>query len=255
MTLDPPTTVDAVLATVADHVSYLRASTQAPEADGWIRCAELCRPGDPLDGLLTSTGTGLGTDDPQVAASLFVQGYAFRVGGVALAAFALDLPTPAVAPDVTAITIGRHRPNAIAHTSPLLADPDADRLAAALLGGHLAPLVAAVRAEVRVGERMLWGNVAAACAVAFRAVESSGTDRVAVRARADAFMAAARPWLDGLGGFSTIVVDDRDGWFWTRTSCCLWYQASGGQLCDDCSLIPADELLARRRSEVAGSAS
>ena len=63
----------------------------------------------------------------------------------------------------------------------------------------------------------------------FRAVRVGRADGAAVRERAEAFFAAAEPWLGGLGRFT--VVDRRprrDGWFWDRTSCCLWYQASAG---------------------------
>ena len=65
--------------------------------------------------------------------------------------------------------------------SPISARPCTEQprrqLADELVGAHLQPFVAAVHDAFTVGERLLWGNVAAACAVAFRAVESSGADR------------------------------------------------------------------------------
>lgn len=245
---------ETVLAAVRARVSYLRAATDAPADEGWISCADLCA-GDPrLYEVIDATGEGRGTHDRQVAASLFTQAYAFRVGGVALAAYALGLPTPSVAPEQTAIQLARHRPSAIAHLDAELHTAGPETLARDLLEGHLAPFIAAVRKEITVGERLLWGNVATSCAVAFRAVEGeSGAEAPAIRAAADAFFAAATEWLDGLGGFITLSGAQRDGWFWERTNCCLWYQASGGQMCDDCSLLDPAERRAGWQSELDAS--
>jgi hypothetical protein len=245
----------AVLDAVRARVSYLRAATEAPADDGWIACASLCAGEPQLYEIIAATGEGRGAHEAQVAASLFTQAYAFRVGGVALAAYALGLPPPSTAPATTAILLARHRPSSIAHLDPVLRAGTADQLVADLLDDHLRPFVEAVRRQITVGERLLWGNVATSCAVAFRAVEGeSGADAPAVRARAAAFFAAAGERLESLGGFVTLHGRQRDGWFWERTNCCLWYQASGGQLCDDCSLHdPADRRAAWQR-EVDGDA-
>jgi hypothetical protein len=71
-----------------------------------------------------------------------------------------------------------------------------------------------------------------------------------VRERASAIFAAADDRFGGLGGFVTLHGRQRDGWFWERTNCCIWYQASGGQLCDDCSLHDPDERRAAWQREV-----
>lgn len=247
-----------MLASVQSRVSYLRAATTAPAEDGWLSCAELCAGGPELVALIDTTGEGRGTTDRQVAASLFVQAYAFRIAGVALAAYALDLDVPSVDPASTSILIGRHRPSSVAFLDPVVHAADAERLATDLLGGHLATFIAAVRGEVTVGERLLWGNVAASCATAFRAVEGEApdpSDAARIRGRADAFTAAAAPWFDGLGHYVPLSGPARDGWFWERTNCCLWYQASGGSMCDDCSLLdPAERTAAwQAQLEVASS--
>jgi ferric iron reductase protein FhuF len=142
------------------------------------------------------------------------------------------------------------RPSAAAYLNPDTSEPDADALAAALIGGHLLLFVDSVHGQFRVGARNLWANVAAACAVAFRAVESSGTDRALVRARATAFFAACGPALDGVGNFTVVEHERREGWYWNRVSCCLWFRTTDGQLCDNCSLIDRAELRERRRREL-----
>ena len=44
--------------------------------------------------------------------------------------------------------------------------------------------------------------------------------------------------LAGLGGFHVLEHAGRQGWYWDRTNCCLWYRRGRGRLCDDCSLEP-----------------
>lgn len=247
-------TLDEVLAAVAGHVSYLRAST-ATEGPDWQPCAPLVSDPDTLARVVANTKTGFATDDDAVAASLFTQAYAFRVAGVALAAHALDLPVPNVDPAVTAVRLDKPRPSAVAYLDPHVTASDAPALVAALVEGHFAPFVAHVHGAFRVGERLLWGNVAASCAAAFRAVESSGVPREPVRERAGAFVAAAQPWFVGLGDFTVVEHADRDGWYWDRGSCCLWFRTTNGGLCDNCSLIDASELHERRIRELAERAS
>ena len=245
------TALGPILTAVNERVSYLRSATAAPATDGWIQSGDLVRGGPLLAGLIATTGEGRATTDPQVGASLFVQGYAFRIAGVALAAYALGYDTPSTAASVTAIQIARHRPAAIAYLDPVPQPSDPVRCTEELLGGHLAEFVRAVRGEVTVGERLLWGNIAASCAVAFRAVEgASADDAPRIRERAETWFAAAQPWLRGLGEFVTVDAGARQGWFWARTNCCLWYQTAGASMCDDCSLLDPDARLESWRASL-----
>jgi ferric iron reductase protein FhuF len=244
-------TLHDVLATVAGRVSYLRASVVA-DGDDWLRCDRLLSDPAVLVDVVRATRDGFATDDDGVAASLFTQAYAFRVAGVALAAYALDLPVPDVAPAATSVRLDKPRPSAVAYLSPAVHDLDAAALADRLVDGHLGPFVAAVHDAFRVGDRLLWGDVAASCAAAFRAVESSGADAAQVRDRAAAFLDASPGQLDGLGAFTLLQHAGQQGWYWDRTSCCLWFRTTTGQLCDNCSLIDAAELHRRRVDELSG---
>jgi ferric iron reductase protein FhuF len=245
----PTVTLDEVLAAVAGCVSYLRASTDN-EGEHWIACDELLDP-HRLRRVVDATMQGFETEDPMVAASLFTQAYAFRVAGVVLAAYALDLPVPDAAPRATAVRLDGPRPRAVAYLQPGVRPRSPDDLAADLLGGHLAPFVDSMHSAYSVGARLLWGNVFASMATALRAVESSVEDRQTIRHRAELFIAAAAPWSEGLGTFTVVTAGSSDGWYWNRTSCCLWYLAgSKEQMCDNCSLIGATELVERRRREL-----
>jgi iron complex transport system ATP-binding protein len=252
--MTPTEQLDDVVATIQTRVPYLRCTSEAPPDAGWIGCAALIADPSLLRREVEATAAGRGTDDIAVAASLYAQAYAFRVSSIAVAAYALDLPGPTVAPDSTAVRIARHRPAELAVTDHRCARTRADDLATALFGTHLAPFVESVRATVTIGERLLWGNVAASIATVFRAVQSTGADGdPAVRARAVAFESAATPWTAGLGSWSAIELPSALGWYWNRTSCCLWYRTTGGSYCDDCSLLDRNELTATRRAELTES--
>ena len=253
----------AVLAEVEGRVSYLRATVHLPgnpapvAGAGWIECDALGA-GD----LVAAIDAGIAQRGAsrQVAASLLSQSYAFKIGAVSLAAYALGLPWPSPAADATSVVLSKGRASGLALRSAALGAPDdAEALAATLLGGHLVGWSALLRAATRLGARLVTGNVAASCAAAFRAVEGAARDRgdagerAAVRRRADAFFAAAAASLAGTGRFEVVEAGGGDGWFWTRTSCCLWYQVPGTSTCDDCSLIPAAELELRRRAELEGA--
>lgn len=248
-----------VLDAVQARVSYLRCHTDAVAGhDGWSSCAELIADPVRMRAEIDATAAGRGTDDPQVLASVYAQSYAFRIPSVAVAAWALGLPVPSTAPDTTLVRITRHRPGELATTDHDVRELSAAELVHDVVDRHLEPFLASVRAGTRIGERLLWGNVAASITTIFRAVQSSGanspaTGDAAVRARADEFFAAA-PRLAAQGRWSTLTVPGALGWYWDRSSCCLWYQTSGGSMCDDCSLADDDERTGRRRAELTATA-
>jgi len=243
-------TLDDVLGLINGRVSYLRAVTSVATDEWssvggeWWSCAELIDDPGVLHAAVERTKEGFGTDDVGVAASLFTQAYAFRVTSIPLAAHAVGLPVPDISPARTAVRLDRPRPTAVALLDPSLTALDVPELAARVVGAHLAPFVAAVHDAFRVGERLLWGNVAASCAVVYRAIEGVADDAieaVAVRDRAAAFIAADSRF-DGLGAFSMIEVQGAHGWHWDRSNCCLWYRTSSGSYCDNCSLRDPDEV-------------
>jgi ferric iron reductase protein FhuF len=242
-------TLEEVLQAVAARVPYLDATT-TPAADGWVSCAALVDDAPTLTALVRATKAGFGTDDDAVAASLFAEAYAFRAGGAALAAYALGLAVPATEPAYVAVRVDKPRPTAAAYLSPQLGPPDARALARSFVGSHMRALVTSLRDQFTIGERLLWGNVAAACAVVFRAVESSGVDREPVRERAVAFVDACAPWFADLGRFNVVRDGGREGWYWDRTNCCLWFRTTSGSYCDNCSLVDPDELHRRRVREL-----
>lgn len=240
-------TLDETMAAIQARASYISCATSAPTDGGWLSCGALIDDPAFLRAEIEATAAGRGTGDEQVLTSVFVQSYAFRVASVAAAAFALGLPGPSVAPEITAVRITRNRPGQLAVTDERVALTDPVTLAHDLLEVHMRPFISAVRTTTRVGERMLWGNTAASIATVFRAVHGDGDPTV--RERAHAFDTAAAPWLAGHGAYALIEAPAALGWYWNRTNCCLWYRTATGW-CDDCSLRAPADRDARRLAEL-----
>ena len=253
---------------VKSAVSYLRAEVgdlgvhvqvrSAPEDGDWIRCADLVGDPDWLEAVIRSTGLRLGTEDPVVAASLFVQNYSYRVITLAIAC----LTTAGVVPDSSAssmsITLANGRPSTVGYTKPMalvVAEQRAE-LSSVLqeretvsdafafvvshaIEEHIAMLVDATHKRIRVGARLLWGNVAASTAVAFRTME--GCLGPWVQPLGERFFENCPVELKGLGSFLALQSAGRRGWYWERTNCCLYDRLPGNIRCGDCSRTPTQE--------------
>jgi len=229
-----------LLAQVTAAVDYLRVCTGAADGDrAWLACGPLVTDPEALRTLVRSTAADRGTDRDDVAMSLFVQGYAFRIASIAIGGWLLGDAVIDVTPASTAIALGRGRPNAVHLREARLIDED---LHAHLIGEHLAPLVDTAHRACRIGEALLWGNVGASCAASFGAfVEPLPERRAELRDRVEAFFATARPELARSGRVVRVGLR----WAWERNACCLWYQTESGYKCEDCSLWTDAERAAR----------
>jgi ferric iron reductase protein FhuF len=181
---------------------------------------------------------GQGVDD-RVAASIAFQGLAALVVSAPFAAAVLHGVLPRLTPRALHWRATESGPWPLwcraPHAVPV---PDvaaaAAALAAALLEEHLEPLVAAVRAQVPIAERVLWGNAASAVASAKRlAVAQRPESAERAAAVAQRLLAAGR--FAGTGELLPPVDPDRL-WSFRRRSCCLYYRVPGGGLCADCVL-------------------
>jgi Ferric iron reductase FhuF-like transporter len=253
------------LARVTALVPYLTATVNRPDDGEPVSGQALIDDPDRLGRIISSTGPSIGTDDPVVAASLYVQGYSYRVLTLTLASlFVAGLVPDASAPRL-AIGLSRGWPSLVTFTGPRVLIIDADIAALptdsstitdafrfvvdTAIDAHLRPLLRSVRTGIGVplGERLLWGNVTASAATAFRTVQ--GCLGPFVEPLADRFFALAPPEMTGLGSFLVVENGSRRGWFWERTNCCLVDRLPGAVRCADCSLTPApDRRLAYRES-------
>lgn len=275
------TAMAASLGIVTQALPYLSAAIGlpatpaqpgAPAQDGdWLLCEELLGNGPWLETVIRGTGRRLGTGSGAVAASLFVLGYSYRVLTLAVTCLLMGGSAPGSRAEDMAVALSKGRPVLVAYRRPraLLvggvcefaatgAGPGAgpQELALAVqfilaeaVEGHLRLLVEATGARVKVGQRLLWGNVAASAAVAFLTVE--GRRGEWVKPLAEHFFAQAPQELRGQGSFLSLEHGGRRGWFWERRNCCLNDRLPEHIRCRDCSLTPAAE---RRAHYLAGLA-
>jgi len=265
------------LAQVGELVPYLKADIGAVNwvrpgtgvetmgDETWLSCQDLTTDSDWLGKVIEGTGRAIGTDDQVVAASLFVQGYSYRLLALALASLTVTGVVPESSPGSLAVRLGRGRASKISYLNPKVfrltnggspgqalsdghtADKALSLLLTQVIEGHLRPLIAATRMYIQIGQRLLWGNVAASASTAFRTMEGClgpWVEPLGLR-----FFELAPPDLQGLGSFLLIERPGRRGWFWERTNCCLFYQIEGKAKCADCSLTSdADRRQAYMRS-------
>ncbi|MGY6501212.1 MAG: hypothetical protein ACXIVQ_10025 [Acidimicrobiales bacterium] len=223
-----PTSVEPALAAMTDRVGYLRWGLGEPSAED-VSCAELC--GDPaaLRSLILATGAGRDVDDEVVAASVFSLSYAYRVAGTTLAAGWLGGAHPDPSADNMWIGVSRNRPASVGYRR----DHALDARAATerLFAEHLDPFRACLREAVRIGDRLVLGNLVAGVVSIARAVADASDDPTAA-------WAEVGRWLDDaphdLGRFGRPIGPD-----FRRSTCCLWWKTTdSGGYCGDCSLTP-----------------
>lgn len=263
--LDAPQLLERITAAL----SYLRIGQTSDSDSEWIRSEELIinsEPGQLLE-VVRETGRGRGIDRDDIALSLFLQAYGFRIASAAIAGWILTDGNHYLDVDVanTSIALGRHRPNAVGLDNLGLG---VGSIHASLFDGHLTPMVHAAHEAInaagdsRVGMKMLWGNIGAGVASTFGVfsaiVEQDPTkasavpDAAAVRSLAERFMADAPPDIQTSGQFVLFQGERPEPvWAWERTSCCLWYQVPPADpsqdpfKCTDCSLWSQQERTAR----------
>lgn len=186
----------------------------------------------PLTARVDTVAQRLGTPERRVAASVAQLGLASRLWSLALGPAALTGTFPDPRPELLCWDPGAATPDDLRLDGDSRLPGTADRIREAVLHGHLVPLVAAVRRDTRVSERLLWGNAGSALAGAAGQLtawaRTHGRPDAAARARALAAGLLDDPLLRGTGA--------PYGPGFRRRTCCLYYRAPGGGLCGDCAL-------------------
>ncbi|MFD3581355.1 (2Fe-2S)-binding protein [Streptomyces sp. NPDC058683] len=174
----------------------------------------------------------LHTPELRVAASIAHQGLTARLWSVALGCAARYGRLPDLDPRLLRWDAGAGAPDDLWLTEvrPLPGGAGPDRLAEAVVHGHLEPLAEALRARYGVAAGLLWGNAGSALAGAARELDrwarAGGRTEVADRARTVVDALFEHPLLGPTGS--------RTGPAFRRRSCCLYYRVPGGGVCGDC---------------------
>lgn len=207
------------------HVGDLRREP------GWIPVPVLlddsAPAGERLRALVEEMARRLGTTEHWVAGSILFQSWAAHLTSVHVGSVALGGPVPDLA--------ARHLHVRTGPTGGLElgADPvivtDVETGWRRLTTAHLDPLAVAVRRQVRIGRRVLAGNVASAMAGSLESLARAGLaplDRLVEEPWAQPPPTPAYgTWMRGAG-------EPR----YARTTCCGYQRLPGAGRCGDCSL-------------------
>lgn len=219
---------EELLGVVTGLVPFLRWRVGRP-ADDELVGAELAADPDHLAEAVAATSAGRGTDDAQVAASLWWQSYAYRVAGTTLGCWLLSGAAPDPAAPGTAVATARSRPSSVIYAPDAGTVTDLGDLVAQLFAGHLDEVATSLRARHALGAALMAGNTASSIESALAAVRTApgAPER-------DERLAAVRGALPG--GVAATLDIGADGA--RRRTCCLWWKTTdaAGRLCADCSL-------------------
>lgn len=234
----------------------IRADETASELEdaGWTRADRLADAGS-WPTIAREYADGLGGAAPAVGGSCALQGYAWRVAGLALGTWALTGAVIDLAAERLWVDLRGGRTLGIAAPAPRVAPGGGaatpDDLATAL-HGHLAPVVAASCSVSRISSRVAWGNVASSCASVLGLLDRARAphERGAWRAAASAVLSS--PAWPHAGLVAPLLVPDGadDALHHERATCCLIRLAPDHEPCASCSRLDADVRRARLRESV-----
>jgi ferric iron reductase protein FhuF len=220
-------------------------------ADGWIACDRLLDPESAeLARVLEAERVASGQVSEHATALTVMAVYAGTVTSAALLAWALEDTVIDVRADNVAVRLSEHhgfegyglREATVVNGGPV------ELLVEQLLHQHLVPLVEAMHVKTRAGRRQLLGGAAHGCAAAFCLASRMGQDVDLLEERYETFLAATDVGFEKLGRVVRLREGDREGLFYLRNTCCLYYTSAEQSKCSSCCLDPVSERIASYRS-------
>ncbi|GAA1580781.1 hypothetical protein GCM10009789_38320 [Kribbella sancticallisti] len=230
-----------------------RLETDLTSGTDWIGCDTLLDPwSDELGRVLEAERVASGQVSDHATALTVMAVYAGTVTASALLAWALDDVVLDMRPSNVAIRLSPHHGfEAVGLRKPLVVNEDVGTLVSWVLNEHLLPLARAMRVRTRAGLRQLNGGVAHGCAAAFCIASRKGGDVDLLERRYQQFLAASTGGLDALGKVIRLRENDREGLFYLRNTCCLYYTSAEATKCSSCCLDPVDDRIAAYRRVLA----
>ncbi len=180
-----------------------------------------------LDGAIDNVAARLGAQTRWVAASIFYQGWAARLTSVYAGSLALGSAVPDLAAERLHYRLGPSGP------VEFLADPlialDPDQAWRRIIDDHLRPMAEALQRRVRIGRRLLDGNIASSMAGSLATLARAGHGPLDTLIH--------RPWaqLEDLAPYGRWMVT-KDGPRYVRNTCCGYERLPEHRRCGDCSL-------------------
>ncbi|GGS95087.1 hypothetical protein GCM10010156_61720 [Planobispora rosea] len=259
----PPAEAVTLIESLADYGERYRLQIGLSADGDWVAADRLLDPAsEELTRVLEAERLASGQVSAHATALTVMAVYAGTVTAPALLAWALYGRVLDVRPPNVALTLDDHHGfGAVALRRPYLDDTSGmsagerlKLLVGQILDGHLFPLAEALRARSRAGRRQLNGGIAQGCAAAFGvASRAPGADVDLLERAYREFLAACPAELGSLGEMVRLAEDGRQGLFYLRRTCCLFYTAEHGEKCASCCLDSTADRIANYRRVLSGN--
>jgi FhuF 2Fe-2S C-terminal domain len=219
------------------------------EGEGWIGCDRLLDPrSDELGRVLDAERHASGQVSDHATALTVMAVYAGTVTAAAVLAWAVESVVIDMRPGNVAIRLSSHHGfEAVGLRVPAVFEAPVETLVEWVLDDHLLPLAQAMRVRTRAGLRQLHGGVAHGCAAAFCIASRRGGNVDRLLSSYETFMAAAGGGLERLGSVIRLREGEREGLFYLRNTCCLYYTSAEQVKCASCCLDSVEERVSKYR--------
>jgi hypothetical protein len=219
-------------------------------ADDWIACERLHDFESPeLTAVLEAERLASGQVSDHATALTVMAVYAGTVTSAAMLAWALeDVVIDMRATNVAVRLSDDHGFAAYGLRTPTVGrQAPVELLVDQVLHQHLLPLAEAMHRRTRAGMRQMLGGVAHGCAAAFCLASRMGQDVALLERGYDTFLDATDVGLERLGRVVRLREGDREGLFYLRNTCCLYYTSAVASTCSSCCLDPVEERIVNYR--------
>lgn len=236
------------LAAIGDRFELQRDLTGA---DDWIACERLHDPGSPeLAAVLEAERVASGQVSEHATALTVMAVYAGTVTSAAMLGWALEDVVIDMRAANVAVRLSDHHGFEGYGLREATVVPGAPGrlLVEQVVHQHLVPLVEALQARTRAGHRQLMGGAAHGCAAAFCLASRMGQDIDLLEERYHTFLAASDVGFEKLGRVIRLRDGDREGLFYLRNTCCLYYTSAEQSKCSSCCLDPVEDRIVNYRT-------
>lgn len=220
-------------------------------ADDWIPCERLHDPHSPeLAAVLEAERVASGQVSQHATALTVMAVYAGTVTSAAMLGWALeDVVIDMRASNVSIRLSDHHGFEGYGLREPtMIPGAPVELLVEQVLHQHLVPLVEALQTKTRAGRRQLMGGAAHGCAAAFCLASRMGENIDLLEERYETFLASTDVGFEKLGRVIRLRDDDRDGLFYLRNTCCLYYTSAEQSKCSSCCLDSVEDRIVNYRT-------
>lgn len=235
------------MAAVGDRFALRRDLSGAYD---WIACERLHDPDSPeLTAVLEAERVASGQVSEHATALTVMAVYAGTVTSAAMLAWALeDVVIDMRACNVAVRLSTDHGFDGYGlREATVVPGAPVELLVEQVLHEHLLPLASAMHARTRAGRRQLMGGAAHGCAAALCLASRMGQDVDVLETAYEHFLTANNVGFERLGRVVRLRERHREGLFYLRNTCCLYYTSAEQSKCSSCCLDTEPDRIANYR--------